>query len=75
METPVVYAIRVAGRLGATWTDWYDGLEVIVEPSGETVLRGRLPDQAALIGLLTRLHALNLTLIAFERVVNHEFNE
>lgn len=58
------YEIRVAGQLSMVWSDWLEGLDVLPEPGGETVLRGPLPDQSALIGVLSRLHALNLTILS-----------
>ncbi len=63
MDQPVLYEIRVAGHLGEDWSDWLDGLEVTKEPGGETILRGPLADQSALLGVLNKLHALNLTLL------------
>lgn len=36
--------------------------------SGETILAGPVADQAALHGLLDRVHDLNLTLISVNRV-------
>lgn len=62
------YEIRVAGHLSMIWSDWFEGLEVLPEPGGETVLRGYLPDQSALIGVLYRLHALNLTILSMIKI-------
>lgn len=65
--TASIYEIRVAGRLGEHWSDWLGGLEVRAESNDESVLRGRLPDQAALLGVLAKIHALNLTLTSVLR--------
>ena len=46
------------------WSDWFDGLAIQVGPPGETTLSGLLVDQAALFGVLAKLHALNLALIS-----------
>jgi hypothetical protein len=60
------YEIRVAGRLGTEWSDWFAGLRVTVE-DGDTLLGGPL-DQAALHGVLRRVRDLGLPLISVERV-------
>ena len=67
MDQPCFYEIRVEGQLTGPWSDWFAGLTLTVESSGQTLLRGPLPDQAALMGVLTKLHALNLTLIGVLR--------
>jgi hypothetical protein len=64
----VRYAVRVRG-------DWPDavtvatqeGLEVAVDPV-RTVLRGLLPDQAALLGILARARMLGLELVEVRRL-------
>ena len=61
------YEIRIAGRLTEGWSDWFEGLAIRNDPDGETELSGRLPDQAALFGVLNKIHALNLTLISVKR--------
>jgi len=58
------YAIRVAGHLGAEWTEWFDGMTVTPTADGDTVLSGVVADQAALHGLLRRVRDLGLTLMA-----------
>jgi hypothetical protein len=60
----MIYEIRVKGVLSSAWSDWFDGLVVTNEPQGEATLTGRLPDRAALYGVLNQLQALNLTLIS-----------
>ena len=64
MEKPGVYELRVEGHLMDRWFDWFEGLAIHEEPNGETVLSGPLSDQAALLGVLNKLQALNLTLIS-----------
>lgn len=58
------YEICVKGALPAYWSDWFEGLSIHSESGFQTMFRGPLPDQAALIGILSRLHALNLVLIS-----------
>ena len=67
MDRPCFYEIRVEGLLAEQWSDWFEGLVVQADPAGETTLSGRLIDQAALFGVLAKVHALNLTLISVYR--------
>jgi hypothetical protein len=64
MDEPQVYAIRVEGQLTELWSEWFEGLAIHTDDSGETILTGPLVDQAALFGVLARIHALNLALIS-----------
>ena len=68
MDQPHVYEIRVEGHLTDRWSDWFEGLAIRNDPNGETTLSGPLSDQAALIGVLTKIHALNLVLISVFRL-------
>ena len=67
---PAIYEIRVEGRLdGGAWLEWCDTMALTVdEESGQSVLRGPIADQSALYGLLSRLHALALPLLALNRM-------
>jgi hypothetical protein len=65
------YQIRIAEPLEDHWRHWFPGLEIV--PPGDrsgpgTLLQGRLPDQAALFGLLARVRDLNLTLLEVRRI-------
>ena len=68
MDGSGCYEIRIEGQLTARWADWFDGLALRSEPGGETTLIGAVADQAALMGMLNQLHALNLTLISVRRL-------
>lgn len=72
MNTPWYYEIRVEGVLAERWSDWFEGLTVRSETNGETVLCGPLIDQAALYGVLAKIHALNLTLVSVFRTSPQE---
>jgi hypothetical protein len=61
------YEIRVEGVLNESWSDWFEGLEIRVDPGRGTTLRGQLIDQAALFSVLTKINNLNLTLISVAR--------
>jgi hypothetical protein len=61
------YAVRVRGRPSdAAMAALQEELDVTVDPV-RTVLHGRLPDQAALLGVLTRAWLLGLELIEVRR--------
>ncbi len=68
MDTPWIYEIRVEGHLGDRWSAWFEGLAIRNDPHGEATLTGPLRDQAALFGVLARIHDLNLPLIAVQRL-------
>ena len=71
MEQPqTFYEIRVKDHLDAKWSAWFDGLTIVnaSDGSGEATLRGSIPDQAALHGILARIRDLNLTLISVSRI-------
>jgi len=63
-----VYEIHVEGILSDRWSDWFEGLAIHNDLNGETTLSGSLTDQAALFGVLNKIHALNLTLILVVRL-------
>jgi hypothetical protein len=56
--------IRVKEQMDERWADWLGGLTIQHVGSGETILTGSVPDQAALYGLMTRLRNLGVTLIS-----------
>jgi hypothetical protein len=66
-ETLGVFEILVKGHLDRSWSDWLGGLEVRLVDNGEMMLSGQIRDQAALMGILTRLHGLNLTLLSVSK--------
>lgn len=67
MDRQWFYEIRVEGNLTGGWSEWFEGLTICNDQDGETLLSGSLPDQAALIGVLTKIQALNLTLISVQK--------
>jgi hypothetical protein len=68
IDAPLDCVIRAAGGLDASWAERLGGLEV--HPGGDdgagpvTELRGALPDQAALLGVLVTLYDLGLPLLS-----------
>jgi len=67
-----VYEIRVKGVLYREWTDWFEGMEVSPQPGGETLLKGRVADQAALHGLLHKIRDMGLPLLSVKRVCTQD---
>ena len=61
------YAIRVKDHVGSAWQEWFAPLHLEHEAAGTTLFSGWLPDQAALFGVLLKLHNLGVTLIALDR--------
>jgi hypothetical protein len=60
---PSTYEIRITGRLDPRWEEWFDGLTITVD-NGDTLISGRVVDQAALHGLLRRVRDLGLPLVS-----------
>lgn len=56
--------ITLKGHLDGTWSEWFDGLSITHLETGESVLVGQLPDQAALHGVLAKVRDLGLPLVA-----------
>ncbi|MBI1256432.1 MAG: hypothetical protein GC204_03075 [Chloroflexi bacterium] len=59
--------VRIEGNLKRDWSDWFEALTISYPSDKETLLSGELPDQSALLGLLNRIHSLNLKLLSFSR--------
>jgi len=68
----IIYEIRVEGHLTHRWSEWFEGLAIHNDPDGGTTLSGALIDQAALMGALGKIQALNLTLISVNRLSSNE---
>ncbi len=67
-DQPTVYQIRVKGRLGSDWADWFEGLTITPEANGITLLTGPVIDQAALHGLLKKVRDLGMPLVSVSPV-------
>jgi hypothetical protein len=64
----VHYRLTVEGVLGAGWSVWFDGLEVVGDDRGRTTITGPVVDQAALHGLLAKIRDLGLPLVSVQRI-------
>src|SRR6266540_6529788 len=66
-RSPRRYEIVVRGQLGETLRHAFRGLET-EQRVQDTVLRGLIPDQAALHGVLAQVEALGLELLDLRRL-------
>ena len=58
------YEIHIKGHLSQDWEDWFGSLQICCGESGETVLSGKLADQAALLGILNKMNSMNLCILS-----------
>lgn len=63
-----LFEIRLQGHLDDRWAEWFDGMTIILQAEGTTVLSGPVADQAALQGLLRRIADLGMTLLSVNAV-------
>lgn len=71
---PQLYEIRFRGHLDPARAEMFEGLQMVQEPGGETILTGPVLDQAALHGMLNRIRDLGVPLIAV-RLVDREVSK
>jgi len=69
---PAVYQITVKGHLDSQWSAWFDNMLITNQANGEAVLCGRLADQSALYGVLTKIRNLGLPLLGVTTVAQDE---
>jgi hypothetical protein len=58
------YEIRTTGHLDDHWSEWFEGMDLVHDSDGTTVIQCPAMDQAALHGLLRTLRDLGLPLIS-----------
>jgi hypothetical protein len=72
MHKPAIYRIRIRGHLDARLSDQISGMQITEvsreDGKAETILVGRLVDQAALSGVLNSLYELHLPVISADCV-------
>jgi hypothetical protein len=70
--TGEVYEVKMEGILDEKWSDWFNGMTIAFERTGDgppiTRLTGAVADQAKLRGMLSKIWDLNLTLISVIRL-------
>jgi hypothetical protein len=66
------YSITVEGAIDPTLADWCGPVTIVPSRTPEgvltTTLQGIVADQAALVGLVRRLHGLGIVLLTVERL-------
>lgn len=72
-ENGGIFEIEIKELLEDHWQKWFEGMTLIraendLAQKGSTVIRGYIPDQPALHGLLAKIRDLNLTLISVHRI-------
>jgi hypothetical protein len=72
---PMVYQIRIKGHLSPQRIDWFDGLTIVLEEEGDTLLTGPMVDQAALHGLLKKVRDLGMPLLSVNTVCSSPEDE
>jgi hypothetical protein len=65
---PIHYTICIKNHLDSSWERWFEGMSITHAENGVMILSGEMVDQSALLGLLERIHSLNLSLISFQKV-------
>jgi hypothetical protein len=65
---PARHELRGQGVLDARWSAWFEGLQLSSDQAGQTIIAGRVADQAALHGLLAKLRDLGLPLLSVRRL-------
>ena len=64
MSETEAYEIRVQGHLDGRWSAWFDGMTLVADDDGSTLISGEVADQAALHGLIQRVRDLGLPLLS-----------
>lgn len=67
-DEPKIFQIRIQGHLGQQWAGWFDGLTIVLEEDGNTLLSGPVIDQSALHGILKKIRDLGMPLLAVNQV-------
>ena len=60
------YIIRIQEKLDERWGEWFEDMSISSDTHG-TLIAGHLPDQAALHGVIGRVHRLGLQLVSVNR--------
>ena len=70
MKEPAIYRIRVRGHLDPKWSERLEGMNITEvrhsEKDDQTILVGRLADQAALAGVLNTLYEQHLPVLSVD---------
>jgi hypothetical protein len=79
MYEPVVFGIRISGRLSESWSEYFGAQSISIEEDETglctTLLISEPVDQAALVGMINYLNSLGLPLVSLEYLVSPAENE
>jgi hypothetical protein len=64
----LIYQIKIKGELDPVWMEWFEGLTLIHDCEGNTVLTGPITDHTALHSILLKIRDLNLKLISVNQI-------
>jgi hypothetical protein len=56
--------IRVKAKISPNWSEWFGELHMQEDICDQTILRGKLPDMAAVYGVISRLGSLVIPLVS-----------
>ncbi|MDD2858968.1 MAG: hypothetical protein PHU75_09880 [Candidatus Nanopelagicales bacterium] len=62
------YEIRLRGHLEPRWNAWFVDMTLTTDDDGTTVVAGPVADQAALQGLLRKIHDMGIELMSLTRL-------
>lgn len=72
VDAPATYRIRVQGYLEDVWSDRLADMTIMIHDkegtAPESVLTGKLRDQAELVGVLNGLYGLRVPILAVELI-------
>lgn len=63
-----VYQIRIKGHLSQQRMGWFEGLTIMLQEDGNTLLSGPVIDQSALHGILKKIRDLGTPLLSVSQV-------
>ena len=64
----LIYQIKIKGELDPVWMEWFEGMTLIHDCEGNTVLTGPIVDHTALHSILLKIRDLNLKLISVNQI-------
>ena len=65
--------IHIKGKINPNWSDWFGELQLQDCACDETILRGKLPDMAAVYGVISRLGSLVIPLVSVTCVEESDY--
>ena len=70
-DQPACYRLLLQGEISIDWSDWLMEANAVLEGS-QTIITGRVRDQAALFGLLNFVRDLGMPLLLVEFIPEPE---